>query len=435
MRRLSAFVLTLVVLQGCPASHSNQAPGSATKSGVGGPDAGGGAGDGSSSASSGAAGSSANGAKTGGGSGGAVGSSTGSAGSSGGSAGSGTNTGGDAGADSGSMTGATAPVPLSQLPDAFAGAICDAMQSCVGGSALMQLTNGEDCATRVAAELRATEFAYMDKAIASGHVLYDSSPVPACLDGIRALGCNVLSHSFPAPCVDVLAGNVKTGDVCTVSAECAGTAFCAGTSACPSHCAALLAEGDACNGNNECGDDLMCVTGHCLRPSLAGEPCNGTSGKVCRLGFNCSGATDTQTGMCVDNASIQVGALGASCEPGGALCKEGLSCVYNGSSAFHCEAGVASGAACHLGLPKQCPSDEYCDATDVTTQSTCKKLPGDGKPCALQKLCAAGSTCVDDGGSFNCHAIQTNGNACTADDACRSSSCVSGLCAPPPACM
>src|SRR5262249_53400778 len=160
-------------------------------------------------------------------------------------------------ADGGSMPGTSTPMPLSQLPDAFAGAICDAMQSCVGGSALMQLTSGEDCATRVAAELRATEFAYMDKAIASGHVLYDSGPLPMCLDGIRALGCNVLSHSFPTACVEVLAGNVMSGDVCTVSAECAGTAFCAGTTSCPSHCSALLAEGDACNGNNECGDDLM----------------------------------------------------------------------------------------------------------------------------------------------------------------------------------
>ncbi|MFI5309344.1 MAG: dickkopf-related protein [Polyangiales bacterium] len=429
MRKLVAFVpsLIIVLLVGCPSSSvAKKSPVTSKHSSVGGPDAGGGTGEGSANVATGGAAGSGGGARAAGGSGGATGGGAGAASAT-----------SDAGSsDAGSMPTSAAPTPLAKLPDALATAICDAMLGCVGMSALMQLTSGEDCVTRVAAQLRATEFAYMDQAIASGHVLYDSSPLPACMDGIRALGCDVLSHTFPAPCVQVLAGNVKQGDPCSVSSECEGNAFCAGSTACPSHCAALLGAGDACTGDNQCGDDLMCVAGQCVSPSLAGQACGGTSGKVCRLGFNCSGSTDTQVGSCADNASVQVGASGAACQPGGALCKEGLSCVYDGSSAFHCEPGVASGGACHLGLPKQCPQDEYCDATDVTTASTCKKLPGDGQACSPQKLCAGGSVCVADGSMAPvCRAIAPNGEPCSVDQACRSGSCMGAVCVPPPACM
>jgi Dickkopf N-terminal cysteine-rich region len=101
-----------------------------------------------------------------------------------------------------------------------------------------------------------------------------------------------------------------------------------------------------------------------------------------------------------------------------------------------CEPAVAWAGACHLGLPKQCPQDEYCDATDVTTASKCKELPGDRQPCTAQKLCAGGAVCVDDGsGSLVCRAISPNGGACSADQACRSGSCMGAVCVPPPACM
>jgi hypothetical protein len=343
---------------------------------------------------------------------------------------------GSSDASSGDAASAQAPLtPLAKLPDAFAAAICDAIEACVGKSALMELTHREDCVTRVAAELRATEFAYMDMAIATGHVLYDSNKLPQCADGIRALRCDVLSHSFPQACVDVLVGNVAQGDGCLISAECQGRAFCAGSNACPSHCAPLLGEGDACSGDNQCGDDLTCEGDHCVRPSLAGEPCGGQSGKGCHLGLSCDGATDTQAGHCVDNASVQVGALGAACQPGGQLCKEGFSCVFDGSNAFHCEAPVGSGGPCHLGLPGQCPSGEYCDATDVTIKSSCKPLPAEGAGCVLSGQCAAGLACVQESSGPVCRAIEANGGACGADSACRSGHCQAGACVPPPACL
>jgi hypothetical protein len=328
------------------------------------------------------------------------------------------------------------PVPIAELPDAFAEAICDALVSCVGAAALRELTAREDCAARVTAELKATEFFFMDDAIAAGSVLYDSEQLPACVAGVRELGCAVLSDSFPQPCVEVLAGNVALDGECTISAECQGTAFCAGAASgtCPSTCMELLAAGAQCSADNECGDRLMCTVGKCEAPSAVGEPCGGDSGQLCALGLNCMGSTDTEIGECTENAAIQVGQAGDACAPGGTLCVEGLSCVFDGVDAFHCEPYVDAGAACHLGLPGQCPVDQYCDAQSVDEQGTCQPLPVDDQACVLGDVCAPGFACVVESGSPVCRPIRDNGGDCGADQACRSGHCVDGRCEPPPTC-
>jgi hypothetical protein len=219
-----------------------------------------------------------------------------------------------------------------------------------------------------------------------------------------------------------------------ITADCEGAAFCASDS-CPSRCTALLGVDESCSGDDQCGDGLDCSGGKCVAAAQAGDECGGATGKFCALGLNCRGATDTQAGSCVSNAEVQVGAEGAVCEPGGALCKDGLSCVFDGDDGFRCEPAVSSGGACHLGLPGQCPNDEYCDATEVTAISTCRKLPGAGQDCVLNGLCKGGLVCVSSGGSSTCHEIADNAGECVSDATCRSNHCVDGHCEPPPACM
>lgn len=326
--------------------------------------------------------------------------------------------------------------PLSELPDVFASAICDALYDCLGASKLRELTRREDCDATVAGELRAKDFALMDDSVAAGRVLYDPEMLPECVEGIVALGCGVLNHTFPDACVEVLDGNVEINGECVITADCEGAAYCAGAESCPSTCEKLLTEGVGCSADDQCADGLSCLGGECAKPSGHGDDCGGTSGKSCALGLNCMGATDTAIGSCVRNDEVQVGDDGDACEPGGALCKDGLSCVYDGTSAFRCEAAVASGAACHLGLPGQCPNDEYCDSTEVTAASTCRKLPGDGEQCVLNGLCRGGTVCVtsgdDDRGT--CRGFADNGEECVADGVCRSGRCEQGVCEPPPAC-
>jgi hypothetical protein len=328
------------------------------------------------------------------------------------------------------------PMPIAELPAAFARAICDALDSCVGAAALRELTEREDCDVRVAKELAATDFHHMADAVSAARVFYDPSELPACLEGVRALGCDVLVDSFPPPCDDVLEGNVEIDGECAISAECAGTAFCAGAASgtCPSTCSELLGAGAECAADNECGDDLLCLGGVCTAPSVGGEPCGGDSGKVCALGFNCADSTDVDVGECTDNASTQVGREGDVCEPGGALCVDGLSCVFDGALGFHCEPYVGEGDACHLGLPGQCPVDQYCDAAAVMDEGVCRDLPGDGDACVLTDLCAPGFVCVLVDDAAVCRPIRDNGGDCDDDRACRSGNCVDGSCEPPPTC-
>ena len=356
------------------------------------------------------------------------------------SAGSGGSSGGSGSASTDAGSGGNEPTPfpdtpLSKLPQSFAGAICDALRDCLGESKLRELTRREACESAVEAELRAKDFAHMDGSVSAGRVLYNPKQLEACLDGIVGLGCDVLNHSFPKPCPDVIDGNVESGGECVIGADCKGNAYCAGSATCPSKCAALLGVGATCDGDGQCGDGLDCIGGKCTAPGLAGDDCGGGSGKYCALGLNCKGATDTVVGSCVDNAAIQVGAENGECEPGGNLCKDGLSCVYDGSGGFRCEAAVASGGACHLGLPGQCPPEEYCNSTEVTVASTCKKLPGDGQACVLNGLCKGGLVCVAGSGSGTCHAIAANGEDCVSNATCRSGNCSDGKCEPPPACL
>lgn len=326
-------------------------------------------------------------------------------------------------------------VPLAELPAEFAGAICDALQTCLGPAKLRELTNREDCAARVAAELRAGDLAYIDMSIDAGRVLYDPSQLAACLEGIRGMSCAVATDTYPQPCVAVLAGNVPQGGECVISSECAGTDFCAGRDACPSTCQPLLGESDDCLTDDECGDDLLCLGGACETLAQDGQPCAGNTGKACAIGFSCVGSTDTDAGECAANSVVQAGAVDDSCEPGNILCQDGLSCVFDGASAFHCEGPADAGGPCHLGLPGQCPADQYCNTTEVTEESTCQPSPVAGEDCVLADLCAPGNACVIEGDNRICRAIVNNGEACTGDAACRSGNCASGECAPPAICM
>jgi hypothetical protein len=387
---------------------------------------------------SGSGGSNSGGQGGAGGAAGATGGSSGASGASGeggGDGGAGEGGSGDGGAGEGGTGGGDA-TPLEDLPDEFAGALCEALEDCLGPTKLREELDREDCTLRVAAELRADDLAYVDMSISAGRLIYEPSQLAECLDGVREMGCAVLTDTYPDACGDLLAGNVPEGGECVASSECEGPAFCAGRDACPSTCQALLEEGDDCLDPDDCGDDLWCIGGKCAPFAQRGDACAGDSGGNCAFGLSCLGSTDTEAGTCETNATVQAGALDEACEPGGVLCEEGLSCVFNGLDAFHCQGPAEAGGACYLGLPGQCPPDQYCDVEDdVTIESTCKALPEVGDTCALGYLCEPGAVCLPDGDSSLCHAIEENGGDCADDAACRSRHCAAGKCEAPEVCL
>lgn len=417
MRTLVSALLVLGLI-GCGGDDEGSSGMSGQGAGTGGAGAGG-AGAGASGGSSGAAGMAT------GGMGGGAGGSSGSAGE------------GGAGGEGGGG-GMPVIVPLAQVPAQFAGAICDALEACVGPRKLSDLTRGEACDARLTAELEAGELAYIDASITGGRVLYNPEQLEGCLQGIRAMGCAVATDTYPEACVQVIAGNVPQGGACTISSECEGTAFCAGRNACPSTCQPLLSAGAACLSDDECGDGLVCAGGECLALAGEGAACGGNTGVTCALGLGCINFTETTPGVCTPNAEILSGDVDGACSPAGTLCKEGLSCVPVSAApeAWRCKAGVAAGEACMLALPGQCPNGYYCDAAGFFVEGTCVALPEDGAPCVLtQLLCAPGFACVVEGSNPVCRAIKPNGEACSGDAACRSGRCSGGACAPPVVCQ
>ena len=367
-------------------------------------------------------------------------------GSTGGSSGEGGESGeGGVGGDSGEGgesgeggTGGSAPVvvPLAEVPAEFAGAICDALEDCVGTRKLSDIAGGEDCKARFTAELEAGELAHIDDSISAGRVLYNPDQLAECLEGIRGMGCDVVTDTYPEACVEVIAGNVGQGEECAISSECEGTAFCAGRLECPSTCQPLLAEGDECLSDDECGDDLVC-DGTCIALAGEGDDCGGNSGVSCMIGLACINFTAEEPGTCTPNAEVLAGEVDDACDPTGTLCEEGLSCVPVSADPeeWRCREAVGADDACLLAIPGMCPAGYFCNATEFFAEGTCEALPEDGETCVLtQRICAPGFACVLEGEEPICRAIAENGETCTGDAACRSGNCTGGECAPPAIC-
>lgn len=366
------------------------------------------------------------------GGGGGSGGSGGSAGSSG-SAGSAGSTGGSAGGTS---------VPLSDAIEAVIDVQCNAILTCAGDLAELWLA-GMDCDTYFGNSFRDGQWPLIEEAVADGSIIYDGTKIQACLDAWEALGCDIFVMREPPVCEEALQGTVDVGGDCTLNAECKGPTFCKSNDGCPGTCTARLSEGSACSESDQCEAGLTCddLLGECVVPSPAGEPCKAGQ-PDCEFGLLCTGNEDTTPGTCMEMADVLVNGNGESCGfDSASWCEKGLSCVLvnwtaSGPEAT-CQAVVASGATCGIGIPNQCPADEYCNADPQGTGSwtgTCVPLPTDGEPCADYE---AGATCApyhvcDTGGT--CRQLQRLEGTCAEDATCYSDNCEAGECAPLNAC-
>jgi hypothetical protein len=283
----------------------------------------------------------------------------------------------------------------------FAPAVCQTAAQCYG-PLLETLLGGNSCTGFLTKQIQQSDFSLLDDAIAKGTVVYDGTKVQECLDAIRAKGCLVLSTRLGGLCSDVLHGTVAAGQPCTFNAECTLGLFCKTTS-CPGVCTPHLAEGAACEDDNNCQDGLTC----------------------------------SDQGVCQKSVTLDVtGASGAACDPTqGRFCQEGLSCaavsIAGNAPVFQCEAAPASG--CHVAFPEQCPTGQFCKLPANTLDGACTPIPKAGEACGKYSsgdsrfVCAAGTTC--DVAAGNCVSFQDLGGSCTADNQCYSKSCsTAGAC-------
>lgn len=319
-------------------------------------------------------------------------------------------------------------VAVDAIAASLATAVCDALKGCVGQAKLAMLTGREDCLARYSAGFAQDAFGTLAESIGAGAIKLDETKLDSCYSDTRALGCDLRTERLPPSCQEAIGSQRNIGDTCSLDADCAGDSFCPVEATCPRSCTATHGAGDACTRDAECQRGAICDTGTCKVPVATDGPCAGDSGNVCKDGESCLGSDDTQPGACVANATVQSGALGAECSPGGTLCREGLSCALE-NGAFKCVAAVARGATCRLALPTQCPIDSYCTAADVTVTGTCAALPAEGKACVQNNQCAPGHVCVTQGGTATCRKLGDVGDTCVADGLCRSGKCTDGSCA------
>jgi len=339
-----------------------------------------------------------------------------------------------------SSTPPPASVPLAELPTGYAAAICEAADTCFGQLLPIFLAGG-DCETPYRGAIANGALPLFEAAIARGTLIYDGARASACFDAIGAGGCDTLSGTMPAVCEEALEGTVALGGVCDVDAECAGDTACVQNTTCPGTCTMRGGPGRMCARDEECQSGFVCDSTSCTAPPSEGQACQGPSAPDCRDGLICVGGNETRAGTCRTQMSLFTAAEGATCDlEAGPYCQEGLSCIVDGfvvgvGATLLCARPVATGAACKIGVPTQCPLGEYCTARLVPgmTEGTCMPLPVGGEPCAMDTFgpaCAAVHVCV----GATCRPLQANGGACESVAECYGGVCTAGVCAVPMLC-
>lgn len=219
-----------------------------------------------------------------------------------------------------------------------------------------------------------------------GMVTYDAAAARACIDALRARGCEALDASAKAldqACDNVFRGTVPEGGGCVVDDECTGDARC---------------DLEMCMGGGAC-----CVGKCAPKPSLVA------------LGGDCAMETCVETAYC-DKEDDGMGNVTAECkarvkngqpcedEDG---CEDGLRCDTAGGKT--CFILSKEGQPCNANLenPPCLRVDNWCHATD----EKCARLPGAGEPCTDKNECLSYAYC--DAGT--CKSKPLEGEACTMD--------------------
>ena len=341
--------------------------------------------------------------------------------------------------DSGGSGGGATGLAFDEFGARIIPAICESQRTCLGSAA--GAFGLDDCETQAAAQFNEAALPTLKASVDKGNTTYNGASAEACLAEIKTLGCALQTTRISdlTSCKGVLVGKTAAGGDCTDDSACAPGSYCKVEAACPGKCTAREAENGACTSDDDCQTGLTCdgVQGarKCVKPLAKGAACSSNT-VGCEAGALCAGASaqDNKPGACKNFSDVFVGASGAACDLNAfTLCQTGLSCVFDGKSAFACAAKAASGAACTIAFPDQCPDGEFCDGIDTSVSppkfdGTCKALPKAGEPCGKPVSgsgCASGLFCAADS---KCKAPVKNEGACAEDRDCLSGHCVSGAC-------
>ncbi|MBM4341947.1 MAG: hypothetical protein FJ100_01020 [Deltaproteobacteria bacterium] len=291
------------------------------------------------------------------------------------------------------------PVPLEQLEAELLKAFCHTFVTCEGAD--IAFSSVPACIAFLGAQFDKE----MDGPLAliaevkAGKITYDPVAAGNCIAYI-ASSCDAFkSGKTPAPCKQTFVGKLADGDSCTRDEVCKSGRCQKGatqSSLCPGKCAPIAKAGGACNGDNDCEGDLLCIEDKCApKGGKVGASCSSQS---CEPGLYCNYA----------------GPAGATCaelsKEGGAClgseaCVKGLYCKNTGSQGA-CTKPSAVGSPCNFEGGSGGGSGSGGGAGECGVGAVC--LPKPGAPPGGQGMCVAkakvGQPCQGPG---QCHGIDT----------------------------
>jgi Dickkopf N-terminal cysteine-rich region len=346
--------------------------------------------------------------------------STGGAAGGGGVAGGGGTAGGAAGSDAG--TG----IPLSQLGDALATALCENLDSCY--ESLVEIaTQGNDCTTYFGSVLKDSFIALLTSSVDGGTLGYDPVKAAACVSALNpSQGC-VDPGKAAEQCKKALSGLKANGSSCTHTFECMENSFCDASSGCANAvCKSYGQANDPCVTTDQCAEGYTCYQPQVDAGVASCQPYS-NQGDNCEKAPECEPGTFCVNKVCQTIAGLFVGNPGATCYSNNLLCKAGNSCEFTGIPIFSPAACVKDEAhpSCGVAVPDSCGPGAFCNGL-----GTCTTLPGDGIQCAnsfeqwfgLAPKCAKGLACVNK----TCRPIARLDESCFGNEQCASFYCEGG---------
>lgn len=341
-------------------------------------------------------------------------------------------------------------VTAAAFPAAFGQAVCEVQSRCRGEARYLEQQCEDDSASIYAADLA--------KAIAAGKSKFDAAQAQACLDGLRARGCDREAPEVDQACERAVLGTIPAGASCSWLFECAtGRCIADGPGACPAKCVAVGAEGANCNGAScDLRAGVTCIDNVCSKLHAVDQKCFSTGD--CALDLYCDGF-----GKCSQRAFEQASCSGDTQATANEQCAAGLYCDQ-GSEGGLCRRKIAAGASCTAAsadaIGSACVDGNVCKgfsfAKSGVTAGTCTPLGDVGAACVASAqvtgcgdglVCAAGKcaekpvsgTCAQEGDckdgvaycdGSQCRLLKTGGADCASSPECASRFCEpsSGMC-------
>jgi hypothetical protein len=326
-------------------------------------------------------------------------------------------------------------VTQAAFPDAFAKAVCEVEAACRREAKFLEQQCENDARSLIAPDL--------DKAVKAGKAVFVPSEAQACLDGLRARGCDPFAPDVSA-CKRAVKGTLAPGAPCDWIYECAaGTCSPDVPGQCPATCKPVSGEGGPCDPGCDERLGLRCIDNVCSKLHTASQKCGSDSD--CAAGLWCDGF-----GACAERAFAQ-----AVCQDDH-QCADGLWCDRSPEGGL-CRAQIATGQPCTAAsaeaIVNACVPGDVCKgftfAKSGATAGTCAPAGDVGASCvaaAQVSGCADGLACVNgacaqkpvsgpctsdddcrEGAAYcdgsSCQLLKADGAGCASNDECQSGSC------------